>query len=113
MRKFIAAIVAMLCCAVTAETVTWINVTPNTPDTAYNWNDQDNWQDGKVGGEGDDAVLPDASVYIRIPDSGITVRRLKNLTSTAYVIGGDIRLLSSGEGTDDNRRAQLNTSAKI
>ena len=96
-----------------AETVTWINVTPNTPDTAYDWSDPDNWEGGKVGGEGDDVTLPNEGVYIRVPDSGITVRRLHNLTSSAYLFGGDIRLLSSGEGTDDNRRAQLNTSAKI
>ena len=126
MKAYIFASIAICCSAAMAETVTWINDTPNTPDTAYNWNDSDNWQYGNVGGEGDDVVLPgDTStgvdktippneiVYIRVPDEGITVRRLQNLKSTAALIGGDIRLLSAGEGTDDERRAALNTSAQI
>ena len=96
-----------------AETATWIATGANTPDTAYLWSDAANWQDGKVGGAGDDIVLPNESVYIRVPDSGITVRRLQNLSSTAYVIGGDIRLLSAGEGTEAERRAILETEARI
>ena len=96
-----------------AETATWIATGANTPDTAYLWSDAANWQDGKVGGAGDDVVLPNESVYIRVPDSGITVRRLQNLSSTAYVIGGDIRLLSAGEGTEAERRAILETKARI
>ena len=96
-----------------AGSATWIATSANTPDTAYLWSDSANWQDGKVGGAGDDVVLPNESVYIRVPEGGITVRRLQNLSSAAYVIGGDIRLLSAGEGTDAERRAILETKAKI
>ena len=71
MKSFIYAVIAMSCCAAAAETATWANVTPNTPDTAYEWSDPNNWQDGKVGGEGDDVTLPDASVYIRLPDGAL------------------------------------------
>lgn len=113
MKTFMFAFCCYLSAAAAAGTATWTNSAPNTPDTAYDWCDSGNWQGGEVGGEGDDVVLPDESVYIRVPDSGVTVRRLQNLYSKAFVIGGDIRLLSAGEGTDSERRAILETSAKI
>lgn len=96
----------------TAGTATWTNTASNTPATAYDWNDPANWQDGKVGGAGDDVKMPSDKVYIRIPETGIMVRRLTG-ESSAILIGGDIRLHSAGEGTAEQKRAKLSTSAMI
>lgn len=91
-----------------AATATWTNTAANTPATAYDWSDSANWQDGKIGGAGDKVVLPADKVYIRVPAAGVTVHTLSG-TSSAVLIGGDIRLHS----TDAGARAVLATSAKI
>ena len=98
---FVLAVVYSLCLLRTAfaQAATWINSTPNTPDTAYSWSDPGNWQDGIVGGEGDEVTItPSQKVYIRIPDGGVTVHRMlgDGDGANAYLLGGAITLRSSG-----------------
>ena len=79
-----------------AETATWINNTPNTPDTAYDWNAPGNWKDGYVGGTAaSDIVMiePSATVYIKTPSAGVLVNRVM---ASANSYGGNARIIGDG-----------------
>ena len=99
LRIGLACVAVFVCSMAAADTVTWTNFVANTPDTAYSWSDPANWEGGKVGDEGDSVtILPTAKVYIRIPDGGVTVHKMRGSkdNSNAILIGGPITLKSNG-----------------
>ena len=47
-----------------ASSFTWTNNVVNTPDTAYDWNDGGNWQQGSAPGVHDSVTLSSKAVYV-------------------------------------------------
>ena len=110
----VAVAVAGLGLVVQADNCTWTNFVANTPDTAYSWSDPGNWQDGRVGGTDPSDVVtitPSAKVYIKVPDAGVTIRKLDwaDKTANAVIIGDGSLVFCSAGGT----AAELNSLASI
>ena len=85
---------------------TWINSTANTPDTAYNWDDAANWQNGLVASNDYDVTMnPSAGpVFIRVPAG----RRIRKFTANnkVYLLDGPLEIASTG--SNDANRGSLN-----
>ena len=79
-------------------TNTWNNAsTGNTPATAYDWSDPDNWSLGAVPGDLDAVKFPTSGGmrYIKMP-STVTVESIRQGSDKIVLVGDTFNLLSDG-----------------
>ncbi len=103
-------ILAMSALAVqAADTYTWrtTSMEANTPATAYDWNDESNWDPTGVPAAHDNVVfpIPPNVYYVRLPDEGVVVGKLSNKTGNNHymcLVGGRIAY-----GTADGTRGEF------
>ena len=79
-------------------TNTWTNAsTGNTPATAYDWSDPDNWSLGAVPADLDALKFPTSGGmrYIKMP-STVTVESIREGSDKIFLIGDTFNLLSGG-----------------
>jgi hypothetical protein len=74
---------------------------PNTPATAYSWDEPSNWDTEQVPGVHDavEFPLPSNVYYVRVPDAGVTIGSFSNKTGNGnymILVGGKVVLSTDG-----------------
>ena len=95
------ALVASAVQAVTTNTWKTTCMAPNTPATAYLWNDPSNWDTEQVPAAHDAVIFPQPSniYYVRLPDAGVTIGSFQNKTGDGNymaLVGGRVILSTDG-----------------
>ena len=104
---FLAALATFAAQAVTTNTWKTTCMAPNTPATAYLWNDPSNWDTEQVPAAYDEVVFekPSCVYYVKLPDDPVIVSKFTNKTGDGHymaLVGG--RIIYS---SDSSVRAQF------
>ena len=107
----VVAVVAMVLVASVVQAVTtnkWKTtcMAPNTPATAYLWNEPSNWDTEQVPAAHDvvEFPLPSNVYYVRVPDEGVMVSRLSSKTGNGnymILVGGKVTVSTEGSTRGD------------